>query len=42
MRLTWHHASDGATMQLVPRFMHGGSNGVGHAGGASMAADPAY
>jgi hypothetical protein len=36
VRLTWHHKEDGVTMQLVPRDVHGGSNGSGHAGGASL------
>jgi hypothetical protein len=34
--LTWHHKEDGVTMQLVPEYVHGGSNGSGHAGGASL------
>lgn len=34
--LTWHHKEDGVTMQLLPRHVHGGSNGSGHAGGASL------
>lgn len=34
--LTWHHKEDGVTMQLVPQYVHGGSNGSGHAGGASL------
>lgn len=35
-KLTWHHKEDGVTMQLVPEYVHGGSNGSGHAGGASL------
>ncbi|MBL8481444.1 MAG: HNH endonuclease [Rhodocyclaceae bacterium] len=34
--LTWHHKEDGVTMQLLPEYVHGGSNGSGHAGGASL------
>lgn len=34
--LTWHHKEDGVTMQLLPENVHGGSNGSGHAGGASL------
>lgn len=35
--LTWHHKEDGVTMQLVPKNLHGASNGSGHMGGASLA-----
>lgn len=34
--MTWHHKEDGVTMQLLPEYVHGGSNGSGHAGGASL------
>ncbi|MCG8553005.1 MAG: HNH endonuclease [Desulfobacterales bacterium] len=42
IKLTWHHAPDGTTMQLVPTKAHGGSNGVGHAGGGSLIRNPEY
>jgi len=42
MKLTWHHAPDGTTMQLVPEYAHGGRHGVGHAGGGSLVQNPEY
>ena len=42
MKLTWHHAPDGVTMQLVPRNAHGARYSVGHAGGASTVQREGY